>query len=117
MNKTILIYDTEESSREALKTILGNIVNLVVVESALQCRQVFKQKTPVDLAFICVDSGESSCAEFFGEIRDQRPSLAIIAIGSHKSEDTAAEAVRHGATGYMIKPFKADQIRSMALKK
>jgi len=54
--------------------------------------------------------------DIFTDIREKLPKLTVIACGDYKSEEHAVEAVRLGATGYMIKPFKAEEILAMARK-
>jgi len=48
--------------------------------------------------------------ETLSEMRKQRPGLKVIMITGYRSVETAAEAVKLGACGYIVKPFKADEI-------
>ncbi|MBF0485232.1 MAG: response regulator [Candidatus Omnitrophica bacterium] len=116
MPKTILICDIEENTREALKTILLNHANLIVVENPLQCLSALKQKAPVHLAFVGVRTEDGFDTHFFEEIRKIAPQIPLIAMGDHKCEEETLEAVRMGATGYMIKPFKAEEVQALAQK-
>ena len=44
------------------------------------------------------------------EIKSKYPKVKIIMVTGYRSVETAAEAARLGASGYIIKPFKAKEI-------
>jgi len=48
--------------------------------------------------------------ETLSEMRKQRPGLKVIMITGYRSVETAAEAVKLGACGYIVKPFKSEEI-------
>jgi len=114
--KPVLIADSEEHTREALKSILANHVPLIVVESEAHALNVLSQKTPVALVFMGVVDGDAVNTEVFSDIRGRYPELTVITVADHANEELALEAVRQGATGYMIKPFKKDEVLAMARK-
>ena len=49
-------------------------------------------------------------------IKQQFPDMKIVMVTGYRSVETAAEASRLGACGYIVKPFKIDEITD-AVKK
>jgi DNA-binding NtrC family response regulator len=111
----ILIYATDEYTREMLKGALSNHLPLIITEDRAQCLGVLKQKTALHKAFIapCNKKGKADL-ELFEEILELRPGLKMIAVGDHNTEDIAAQAVKHGATGYIILPAETNAILTLA---
>ena len=116
MPKPILIADTEESTREALKHILANHYSLIVVETQTHALEVISQRDDINLLFLGLHNDGGINTDVFSDIREKLPKLTIIACGDYKSEEHAMDAVRLGATGYIIKPFKAEEILAVARK-
>ena len=116
MPSPILIADTEESTRESFKHILANHFPLIVVESQSHVLEILSQRADIKLLFMGLHDDGGINTDIFTDIREKLPKLTVIACGDYKSEEHAVEAVRLGATGYMIKPFKAEEILAMARK-
>ena len=114
MTRPILIADMEESTRETLKLILANHAALIVVESQAHALDVLSGENNIALLFLGLHDEDGINTEIFADIREKLPKLTVIAIGDYKSEEHALEAVRQGATGYMIKPFKAEEVMAAA---
>lgn len=116
MAHPILIADIEESTREALKLILANHTTLITVESQAHALEILGGKADVSLLFFGLHDQDGINTGIFSDIREKFPKLTIIAVGDYKAEEHALEAVRQGATGYMIKPFKAEEVMAIAQK-
>ena len=111
----ILIYATDEYTREMLKAALINHLPLIITEDRAQCLDVLKQKTSISKAFIAACAGKGDAdLELFEEISELKPELKVIAVGDHDTEDIAAQAVRHGAAGYIIIPAEPNAILTLA---
>jgi DNA-binding NtrC family response regulator len=116
MPNPILIADSEENTRETLKHILANLFPLIIVESQTHALEILSQREDIKLMFLGLHDTDGINTEIFSDIREKLPALTVIASGDYKSEEHALEAVRRGATGYMIKPFKAEEVLAMARK-
>jgi DNA-binding NtrC family response regulator len=116
MTSPLLIADTEESTREALKHILANHFSLIVVETQAHALEILSERNDIKLLFLGLHDDGGISTEIFSDVREKLPKLTVIACGDYKSEEHAVEAVRQGATGYMIKPFKAEEVLAMARK-
>ena len=114
MTHPILIADMEESTREALKLILANHASMIVAESQAHALEILSDSKNISLLFLGLHDEDGINTEIFADIREKLPKLTVIAVGDYKSEDHALEAVRQGATGYMIKPFKAEEVLATA---
>ena len=112
-----LIANTDESTREELKKILAPYVPLMTVESQTHGRKILDQKIKPGIVFMGLETDDGMDATIFSDIRDHFPELTVIAVGDAASEDIAIEAVRQGATGYMIKPLDAEEVLALARQK
>ena len=110
MNK-ILICEKEEGIRESLKLILGDHYELILTDSTDQCLDCADHAKDVQLVLIGID-GSADNSDIIGKIKEKREDLKIIVIAGYKSTTEAEEAVRVGASGYIVKPFKSDEILS-----
>jgi DNA-binding NtrC family response regulator len=112
---TVLIYAAEEYLREMVKSALINHLPLIITENREQCLEALKQKTAISTGFIsaCSEDGNADLG-LFEEILALRPGLHVMALGDHNTEDIAAEAVRHGAAGYILMPAEANAILTLA---
>jgi DNA-binding NtrC family response regulator len=111
----ILIYAPDEHTREAFKSALNKHLPLIVTESRGQCLAALAQKAPIKKAFFsaCTVEGNADM-ELFERISASNPGLKMIAVGDHATESITMQAVRHGATGYIILPVKAGELLTLA---
>ena len=117
MTRPILIADTSEIARDTIKKVLTNRFPLIVIESPGDVCASIDAKHPPSLLLISVedcidDTGEN----IFSTIRRQHPLLTVIAIGERNQETEAVDAVKNGASGYMIKPLNPMELLSLADK-
>ena len=111
----ILIYAPDEYLREMVKAALIDHFPLIITDNRVQCLEAVNQIAKIDKAFIspCTEDGDADF-ELFKEISGLRPELRLIALGDHNTEEFAAEAVRHGAAGYILMPADANAILTSA---
>lgn len=69
----------------------------------------FAQSTPVDAAFLDIELGSMSGLVLAKQLKDMRPQMHIIFVTSY--EQYAVKAFQLHATGYLMKPVTADDIR------
>jgi two-component system response regulator YesN len=110
MVSKILICDDEENIRETLKLILGDTYNLILVDSGEQALYTLKNSQDIKLALLDIKMPKVNGLETLTQIKDQFPKVKIIMVTGYRSVETAAEAARLGASGYIVKPFKAEEI-------
>lgn len=110
---TILVCAADEYIREMLKSALADHFPLIVTEDPEQCLHVLRQRSAISKAFIAPEEDDTDMT-LFKEASALRPELKMIAVGDHNTEAMAAEAVRHGAAGYILMPADANAILTAA---
>ncbi len=106
----ILICDDEEGVRESLKLILGDYYALIVVETPEAALQVLAKDKTIKLALLDIRMPQTNGLELLEEMKKKYPRIKIIMVTGYKSVETAMEASRLGASGYIVKPFKTEDI-------
>ena len=110
MNKKILICDDEPGVREALKLILGDHYPLIMTDEGSQCLECLNNDKDIGVLLLDIKMPKMSGLDVLKEIKEKRHDVKVIIITGYKSVETAAEAVRLGACGYIVKPFDAKDI-------
>ena len=114
MSKKILICDDEEGIRESLKLILGDHYDLILTEDGNQCLEVLANSNDIGLVFMDIKMPQVNGLETLKAIQEKHPDIKVIIITGYKSVETATEAVKLGASGYIVKPFKSEEILAVA---
>ena len=110
MTHKVLICDDEEGIRESLKLILSDHYTLIVAQDGAQCLDCLKNTKDIGLILIDIKMPKLNGLDLLKEIKRLYPHLKVIVVTGYRSVDTAAEAVRLGACGYIVKPFNAEEI-------
>ena len=109
-NSKILICDDEEGVRESLKLILGDHYNLITVDSGEMALKALSNCKDVQIVLLDIKMPKTNGLDVLQEIKMKSPHLKIIMVTGYKSVETAAEAARLDASGYIVKPFKSQEI-------
>jgi PleD family two-component response regulator len=112
---SILVFHTNESTRDALRDILANRYNVIAVHDARQCLDVFEQKAPVALAFLEASS-EVETETLIAKALEKKNPVIVVAVASAENENFGVNAVRCGAEGYILTPLRKDEILAIARK-
>jgi len=110
MSKKILICDDEEGIRESLRLILGDHHELVLTDHAEQCLECLKNDPGIDIVLLDIKMPKIHGLDLLKEIKEKYPNKKAIVITGYKSVETASEAARLGADGYIVKPFESSEI-------
>lgn len=110
MTHKILICDDEENIRETIKLILGDFYNLFLVSTGEQALFTLKNNQEIKLVLLDIKMPKVSGLDLLTEIKSKHPDVKIIMVTGYRSVETAAEASRLGASGYIVKPFKSHEI-------
>ena len=116
MSKKVLIVDDELGIRESLKLILSEKYELVLTDSGEQCLDILKHAKDIGIVLLDIKMPKINGLEILKSIKNDHPALPVIMITGYKSVDTAAEAAALGAQGYIVKPFKSDEIINITKK-
>ena len=109
-SRKILIVDAELGIRESLNLILSDIYNLILVDSGTQALEIIDNCKDLGLVLLDIKMPQVNGLEVLASIKEKRPNLKVIIITGYKSIETASEATTLGASGYIVKPFRSDEI-------
>jgi len=106
----ILVVDDEANIRKTLTICLETDGHQVTAVSNVQDAKVEAGQRVFDLAFVDMRLGMENGLDLIPTLLSSAPWLKIVVITAYPSVDTAVEAMRRGATDYIPKPFKPDQV-------
>src|SRR5512136_723008 len=106
----ILVVDDEANIRKTLAVCLETRGHRVTAVGSLKDAQEAAALQVFDLAFVDLRLGTESGMDLISFLLAACPWLKIVVITAYASVDTAVEAIRRGATDYISKPFKPDQV-------
>lgn len=109
-SKKVLIVDDEEGIRESLKLILSDHYDLVVTDSGEQALRLVESDPAIGLVLMDIKMPKVSGLDVLKEMKAKRPDLNVIMVTGYKAVETASQASHLGASGYIIKPFKSEEI-------
>ena len=112
----ILICDDEEGIRESLKLILSDHYELIITDSGEQCLDILKNDKSIGLLFLDIKMPKISGLEVLEKAKDIRADVPVIMVTGYKFVETASEASKVGAVGYIVKPFKSEDILATVKK-
>ncbi len=110
MSKKILICDDEEGVRESLKLILVNHYDLILCDSHEQCLSCLANSKEIGLLFLDIKMPDIDGLKTLKTIQENYSGLKTVVITGYNSVEVAAEALKLGARGYIVKPFKTEDV-------
>ncbi|MBI5149359.1 MAG: response regulator [Candidatus Omnitrophica bacterium] len=110
MSQKVLIVDDEESIRESLKLILENHYDLVLTDSGEQTMRALEADPSIGLVLLDIKMPRVDGLDILKAVKAKHPRVNIIMVTGYRSVETASESARLGAVGYIVKPFKSDEI-------
>lgn len=100
----VLLVEDEPAEREALARIVGaQGFNVMAAGTVREARSLLKEHPGVILSDLVLPDG--SGLELLDEVREAGPAEFIIITGK-ASVETAIQALRRGATDYVVKPIE-----------
>ena len=106
---TVLVIDDEAGPRDALKVILRPFFNIQSAESAQAAIDVLDHHQ-VDLITLDQKLPDRQGLDLLQEIKQGHADIEVIIITGYGSLKSAMEGIRHGAAGYLLKPFNVTEL-------
>ena len=106
---TILIVEDEEGPRNALRIILRPFYELRITSNRHEALQALLTQ-PIDLVTLDLKLPDGYGLDLFHAIKRARRGIEIIIITGYGTLKSSQEAVRHGAAGYLLKPFNVTEL-------
>lgn len=105
----ILVVDDELGPREALRMILKSKYQVLTAMSGLEALEVLN-KTPPAIVLLDIKMREMNGIEVLKAIKQANTDIEVIMMTAYASLQTARDALAHGASEYLIKPFSKKEV-------
>jgi len=109
---TLLVIDDEAGPRDALKVIFRPFFNVQIAESASAAMDVLNSQ-PIDLITLDQKLPDRQGIDLLQDIKHYHAGVEVIIITGYGSLKSAMEGIRHGAAGYLLKPFNVTELLSL----
>jgi len=113
---TILIIEDESKMRRLLELNLGDDGFKTVSAGDAETGVKLLASEPVDLVLTDLKLPGMSGLEFLQAAKQQNPALPVVVMTAFGSVETAVEAMKAGASDYVLKPFSLAEIRIVVHK-
>lgn len=111
----ILVLDDELGPREALRMVLKSQYEVINTSTGSEALDVVRRE-PLDLAFLDIQMREMNGLEVLKAIKSIDANIEVIMMTAYASLETAREAMSHGVSEYLIKPFSKSEIEQAVSK-
>ncbi len=106
----LLIVDDEHAIQASLRGVLEDEgYRVTVVGNGADALRALAEEVP-DLVFLDIWMPGQDGLETLGEIRRQRPQVAVIMISGHATIETAVKAIHLGAYDFIEKPLSLEKV-------
>jgi two-component system NtrC family response regulator len=107
---SVLIIDDEPGIRSFLKKGMEKRFGLVELAEDIDTAQALTERCNFDLIIADIRLPGRSGVDWVTQLREQGSMTAVIFITAHANIETAIEALRAGASDFILKPFRMGQI-------
>lgn len=108
---TILVVDDEAKMQRLLELQLGQCGFAVITAGDAEAGLHRLREQPVDLVVTDLRLPGMDGLEFLHAAKREHPALPIVVMTAHGSVETAVEAMKAGASDYVLKPFPLEELR------
>lgn len=108
---TLLIVDDEEGPRQSLRIVFKNDYNVVVASNGLDAIELASRQ-PVHVAILDILMHGMSGVDLLRDLKQIDPKIEVVMLTAYETLETARQALRHGASDYLNKPFDIPTMRA-----
>lgn len=108
---TLLIIDDEEGPRQSLRIVFKNDYQVLLACNGLDALELARTHE-IDVVVCDIMMFGMSGVEVLKELKAIDPSIEVIMLTAFETIETARQALRHGASDYLNKPFDIPTMRS-----
>lgn len=109
---TILVVDDEKGAQEAIKTVFRGRYHVLMASDAATALEILA-RSPVDLITLDLRLPDCPGIEVLKGIHESHPHTPVVIVTGYGSLGSADEAFRHGAAGYLLKPFNTSDLTTL----
>ncbi len=109
----VLVVDDEEHIREIIAAALASVAGKILTAgSAEEALEILRDEN-VDAVVSDIRMPGMTGLEFLRQVKQEQPSVLFLMITAHGSLDTVVQALRHGASDFLTKPFENAELRQI----
>ena len=112
---TVLIVDDEAAPRAALTQILSQDFHILTAENAHAALAILNDHG-VDLVTLDLKLPDRSGSDLLNDIKHTHAETEVIMVTAYGSLQSAMDCIRHGAAGFLLKPFNAAELLAISLQ-
>jgi response regulator RpfG family c-di-GMP phosphodiesterase len=112
---TVLIVDDEAAPRAALTQILRQDFHIFTAENAHAALAVLDDHG-VDLVTLDMKLPDRYGSDLLHDIKRAHAEIEVIMVTAYGSLQSAMDCIRHGAAGFLLKPFNASELLAISLQ-
>jgi putative two-component system response regulator len=112
---TVLIVDDEAAPRAALTQILSQDFHILTAENAHAALAILNDHG-VDLVTLDLKLPDRSGSDLLHDIKHTHAETEVIMVTAYGSLQSAMDCIRHGAAGFLLKPFNASELLAISLQ-
>jgi CheY-like chemotaxis protein len=110
--KIVLIVDDEAILRESLRDYLRDTCQVVTARTGEEALELI-EKQDFDILVIDMRLPGKTGLQVLREVKESKPYVKSIVITAYPSAESAVEAMKLGATDYLIKPVAPDNLERL----
>lgn len=108
---TLLIVDDEEGPRQSLRIVFKNDYQVLLASNGLEALELARNQE-IDVVVCDIMMFGMSGVEVLRGLKEIDPSIEVVMLTAFETIETARQALRHGASDYLNKPFDIPTMRS-----
>jgi signal transduction histidine kinase len=108
----LLIVDDEEGPRKSLEVVFKNQFEIDAVSSGEEAITL-SDACPYTVAIVDIRMVGLSGIDVLKTVKQSSPSTEVVILTAYETLETARDAIRHGASDYLSKPFDLHHIREV----
>ena len=112
---TVLIVDDDAAPRAALTQILRQDFYILTADNARTALAVLDTHG-VDLVTLDLKLPDCSGSDLLHDIKRMHAETEVIMVTAYGSLQSAMDCIRHGAAGFLLKPFNASELLAISLQ-
>lgn len=109
MKRTILIAEDEEKMRRVLEVNLQDQYRVLLAKDGEEALRLFKENE-VNLLLTDMKMPEKNGLSLLHDVKWLRPEIPVILITAYGTIESAVNAMKEGATDYLLKPIKMEEV-------
>jgi two-component system response regulator HydG len=109
----VLVVDDNTTIRSACEEVARTLGYAAESTSDRQAARTLACRHLVDILLLNVPPGDAGCLELVSEIRTLCPQVVIIGMTTSATLNSIIDAMRLGASDYLMKPFAVDELSTV----